>query len=88
MSQFEVRAHIDECIEIAALNSVRNVVFSALHTLVTDRFGEQHRSEWMSAYAFSGTGSGLRRAGEIVASTRRAPRRSVPDAARGESLSD
>lgn len=50
---------------IAAVNSVRNVVFSARHTLVTDRLGEQHRSEWMSAYGFSGTGSGLRRAGEI-----------------------
>ena len=50
---------------VAALNPVRNAVFSALHALVTERLGEQHRAEWMSAYAFSGRGSGLRRVGEI-----------------------
>ncbi len=55
----------DEDERVSALNAVRNGVFNALHTLVTDRLGEQHRAEWMLAYTFSGRGSGSRRASEI-----------------------
>jgi len=49
----------------AALNPVRNSVFSALHELITLRLGEQHREGWLTAYAHSGRGSSFRRAGEI-----------------------
>jgi len=55
----------DDDERVAALNAVRNGVFNALHTLVTERLGEQHRAEWMSAYNFSGRGSGSQRASEI-----------------------
>lgn len=55
----------DEDEMVTALNPVRSAVFSALHALVTDRLSEQHRAEWMSAYTFSGRGSGVRRACEI-----------------------
>ena len=59
------RRPIDEAEREMALNRVRNAIFSALHTLVTERLGQQHRKEWMSAYTVSGEGSGLRRAGQI-----------------------
>ena len=50
---------------MAALNPVRSGVFNALHELVKVRLSEQHRKEWMSAYAHSGKGSTGLRAGEI-----------------------
>lgn len=59
------RVPADEDERMAALNPVRSGVFNALHELVKARLADQHRSDWMSAYTFSGYGSGSRRAGEI-----------------------
>jgi hypothetical protein len=50
---------------MAALNPVRNAVFSALHDLAKERLAEQHRDDWLTAYTYSGKGSGSRRAGDI-----------------------
>jgi len=55
----------DENERMAALNPVRSAVFNALHELAKSRLGDQHRSDWNSAYTYSGRGSGFRRAGEI-----------------------
>jgi hypothetical protein len=50
---------------MAALNPVRGAVFNSLHELVKERLADQHRSDWLTAYTFSGRGSLYRRAGEI-----------------------
>lgn len=50
---------------MAALNPVRNAVFRALHDLVKERLSEQHRSDWLNAYTYSGRGSAMLRSGEI-----------------------
>jgi len=49
----------------AAINAVRNMVFLALHELVTQRLADQHRGDWLTAYTHSGPGSGYRRSSEI-----------------------
>jgi hypothetical protein len=59
------RQPLDDEERMAALNPVRNAVFSALHELVNDRLSDQHRSDWLSAYTYSGAGSGRRRSGDI-----------------------
>lgn len=59
------RAPTDEGERMAALNPVRSGVFNALHELAKARLADQHRSDWMNAYSYSGYGSGSRRAGEI-----------------------
>jgi hypothetical protein len=59
------RLPMDEDERMAALNPVRSGVFNALHELVKARLADQHRSDWMNAYTYSGYGSGSRRAGEI-----------------------
>jgi hypothetical protein len=59
------RVPTDEDERMAALNPVRSGVFNALHELVKARLADQHRSDWMNAYTYSGYGSGSRRAGEI-----------------------
>ena len=59
------RAPANEEGRMAALNPVRSGVFNALHELAKARLADQHRSDWMAAYTFSGYGSGSRRADEI-----------------------
>ena len=59
------RLPADEDERMAALNPVRSAVFNALHDLVKDRLADRHRDDWLSAYTYSGRGSGSRRAGEI-----------------------
>ena len=59
------RRPVDDEERMAALNPVRNAVFSALHDLVKERLSEQHRSDWLNAYTYSGRGSAFLRAGEI-----------------------
>jgi len=59
------RPPVDEDERMAALNPVRSAVFNALHELVRERLADRHRTDWLSAYAYSGYGSGSRRAGEI-----------------------
>jgi hypothetical protein len=50
---------------MAALNPVRNAVFSALHELVRTRLSDERRSNWLDAYTYSGRGSAVLRSGEI-----------------------
>jgi hypothetical protein len=50
---------------MAALNPVRNAVFSALHDLVKERLSDQHRSDWLTSYTYSGKGSATMRSVEI-----------------------
>jgi hypothetical protein len=59
------REPADDDVRTAALNSVRNGVFTALHDLAKTRLAEQHREDWLTAYTYSGRGSGSLRAGEI-----------------------
>jgi hypothetical protein len=59
------RQPFDEEERMGALNPVRKAVFNALHELVKDRLADRHRSDWLTAYTYSGPGSGSRRAGEI-----------------------
>ena len=59
------RQPADEEERMAALNPVRSAVFNALHELVKERLADRHREDWLSAYTYSGPGSGSRRAGEI-----------------------
>jgi hypothetical protein len=49
----------------AALANVRRNVFAALHDLAEDRLADDHRGDWVSAFAHAGTGSSYRRAGQI-----------------------
>jgi hypothetical protein len=50
---------------MAALDAVRNTVFSALHELVKERLANNHRHDWVTAYTHSGRFSGHRRSVEI-----------------------
>ena len=59
------RVPADEDERMAALNPVRSGVFNALHELAKERHADQHRSDWLNAYTYSGYGSSSRRAGEI-----------------------
>jgi hypothetical protein len=51
------RQPADDEERMAALNPVRNAIFSALHDLVKERLSEQHRGDWLNAYTYSGRGS-------------------------------
>lgn len=59
------RAPVDDEERTAALNPVRNNVFTKLHDLVKARLDEQRRQEWQTAYARSGKGSGRLRASDV-----------------------
>lgn len=59
------RQPTDDDEQMTALNPVRSAVFTALHELAKGRLAEQHREDWLTAYTYSGKGSGMRRAGEI-----------------------
>lgn len=59
------RQPADDEERMAALNPVRNAVFSGLHDLVKERLSDRHRSDWITAYNYSERGSAFRRAREI-----------------------
>jgi energy-coupling factor transporter ATP-binding protein EcfA2 len=59
------RTPADDDERMAALDPVRSAVFSALHNLARERLAEQHRDDWLTAFTYSGRGSGTRRAAEI-----------------------
>jgi hypothetical protein len=59
------RPSADDDERMAALNPVRSAVFNALHELIKARLGDQHRSDWRTAYRYFGRGSASLRAGEI-----------------------
>ena len=48
--------------EQAAINKIRRIVFTRVHTLVTERLISAHLGDWQTAYGFSGTGSSFERA--------------------------
>ena len=49
----------------AALATVRNAVFNALHDLAEDRLSDKRHSDWQTAYGHAGKWSSYRRADEI-----------------------
>jgi hypothetical protein len=55
----------DENERMAALDPIRNTVFTALHGLVKERLANNHRHDWLTAYTHSGRYSGHRRSVEI-----------------------
>ena len=53
---------IDQEEEQAAIDEIRRMVFTRVHTLVRDRLISAQLGDWQTAYGFSGTGSSFDRA--------------------------